>query len=130
MNEHGFIKAIHNKVHPDVHKWKIHDTFTGGVPDVMYSGPAGVLFVEYKYIKQLPVKDTTLIRHSLSPQQNQWLERMNVSATSALIIGVGATAIIIQKDFMQNISKMKYTAGNCSRQSVADWIYKVTITDH
>jgi hypothetical protein len=25
-------------------QWKIHDTFTGGVPDVMYGGPSGILF--------------------------------------------------------------------------------------
>ena len=33
MNEHSFIRAIHKSLPAEVYRWKIHDTFTGGVPD-------------------------------------------------------------------------------------------------
>ena len=59
MNEHGFIKSVHRHLPTDIFSWKIHDTFTGGVPDAMYAGPAGILFVEYKYTK-LPKKPTPI----------------------------------------------------------------------
>lgn len=92
----------------------------------MYCGPSSLLFVEYKYVKSLPKKDTTLIKHSLSPLQLQWLERINGPSCAALIIGVGDTAIILPSDFSANISKLKYIEQNVSRQAVAEWIYSTT----
>lgn len=92
----------------------------------MYCGPSSLLFVEYKYVKSLPKKDTTLIKHSLSPLQLQWLERINGPSCAALIIGVGDTAIILPSDFSANISKLKYIEQNLSRQAVAEWIYSTT----
>jgi hypothetical protein len=126
MNEHSFIKSIHRYLHPDVHSWKIHDTYTGGVPDAMYSGPSGVLFIEYKYVKSLPKRDTTPIRHSLAPLQIQWLERMKISAKSALIVGVEDTCIILVDDFSSNICKTRYIEESISRKSAADFIYHST----
>ena len=126
MNEHSFIRSIHRYLHPDIHSWKIHDTYTGGVPDAMYSGPAGILFVEYKYIKTLPKKDTTPLRHSLSALQLQWLERMKMSANAALVIGVEDTCIILVDDFSANICKTRDVEERRSRKSVVDFILSVT----
>ena len=126
MNEHGFIKSIHRYLHPNVHSWKIHDTYTGGVPDAMYSGPAGILFVEYKYVKNLPKRATTPIKHSLSALQLQWLERMKVSAKAALILGVEDTCIILVDDFNTNICKTKYIEESVTRKQAADFIYAAT----
>ena len=113
MNEHSFVKSIHRYLHPDVYKWKIHDTFTGGVPDAMYVGPKSLLFVEYKYVKELPKRDTTLVKHSLTPLQLQWLERINGPSRSALVIGVGNTALILVNDFSAHISKLLETLKLC-----------------
>lgn len=126
MNEHSFVRSIHNYLDPKVYKWKIHDTYTGGVPDAMYAGPAGVLFVEYKYVKQLPKRNNTIIHHSLSKLQCEWLERMKQSAKVALILGAEDNALIIVDDFSANISKMKYFKECIPRKQVADWIYKQT----
>lgn len=128
MNEHSFIRAIHKKIHPDVHAWKIHDTYAGGVPDCMYSGKSGVLFVEYKYIKELPKRQTTNIRHSLSALQNAWLNRMQQSAHAALIIGVGKdSGIIIVDDFSAIISTMRYLEDSVTFKDIASWIYNITV---
>ena len=94
----------------------------------MYSGPAGVLFVEYKYVKALPKKSTTNIKHSLSALQVQWLDRMNTSANAALIIGVEDTCIILVDDFSANICKDRYIELMQSRKSAAKFIYSVTHT--
>jgi len=75
VNEHSFIRAVHRKLPPDVMRWKIHDTYTGGVPDAWYAGPAGTLFVEYKYVS-LPKKSTTRIKIGLSEQQRLFLNRL------------------------------------------------------
>ena len=126
MNEHSFVRSIHNALHPDVYKWKIHDTYTGGVPDAMYAGPAGVLFVEYKYVKSLPKKDDTIIRHSLSPLQEQWLSRMSNSTLVGLVLGCEDKALIIVDDFSANICKSKYVEQAIPRRQVAQWIYDST----
>ncbi len=126
MNEHSFVRSIHNALSPDVYKWKIHDTYTGGVPDAMYAGPAGVLFVEYKYVKSLPKKNTTAIRHSLSALQCAWLERMKVSSPVALILGIEDSALIIVDDFSANIYKSRYVEQSIPRKQVAEWIYSQT----
>lgn len=126
MNEHSFVRSIHNALSPDVYKWKIHDTYTGGVPDAMYAGPAGVLFVEYKYVKSLPKKDDTIIRHSLSPLQEQWLTRMSYSTLVALVLGCEDRALIIVDDFSANICKSKYVEQSIPRRQVAQWIYDST----
>ena len=126
MNEHSFVRSIHRYLPPEVYAWKIHDTYTGGVPDAMYCGPAGLLFVEYKYVPALPKRDDTLIRHSLSELQIQWLERVSGPATAALVIGVENTAVILMRDFAQNISRMHYLEQNITRQDVAEWIYSTT----
>ena len=126
MNEHSFVRSIHNALHPDVYKWKIHDTYTGGVPDAMYAGPAGVLFVEYKYVKSLPKRDDTIIRHSLSPLQEQWLTRMSDSTLVGLVLGCEDKALIIVDDFSANICKSKYVEQSIPRRQVAQWIYDST----
>lgn len=94
----------------------------------MYAGPAGVLFVEYKYVKQLPKRDTTNIKHSLSVLQCEWLTRMQKSTNVALVVGVNNTALIIVDDFSANICKSKYVEESVSRKTVADWIYQVTFS--
>lgn len=92
----------------------------------MYAGPAGVLFVEYKYVKALPKRDETVIRHSLSKLQLEWLNRMKDSTFVALILGVGDKALIIVDDFSANICKSSYVEQCISRRQVADWIYSTT----
>tara|TARA_B110000285_G_scaffold218669_1_gene268388 strand:- start:321 stop:629 length:309 start_codon:yes stop_codon:yes gene_type:complete len=92
----------------------------------MYCGPESLLFVEYKYVKELPKKETTLIKHSLTPLQLQWLERVNKPSIAALVVGVDDSAIILVDDFSSNISKLRFLTHCVSRKNVAKWIYEVT----
>jgi hypothetical protein len=77
VNEHSFIRAIHKKLPADLYRWKIHDSYTGGVPDTLYAGPSGILFIEYKWLKSLPKKPTTPIKIGLSPLQIIWLNKFH-----------------------------------------------------
>ena len=113
MNEHSFIKAIHKKLAPEVYKWKIHDTYTGGVPDAFYAGPSGILFVEYKYIKKLPIKESTPVRTSLTKLQTAWLETMQKNKVPvALIIGSPNNICIKTSDFLNPICKIDFNNKN------------------
>lgn len=92
----------------------------------MYAGSHSVLFVEYKYIKTLPKRNSTNLRHSLSQLQLNWLNRVNRAAQTALIIGAENTGIILVSDFSANISKMNYIEHAISRKGIAKWIYEQT----
>ena len=123
MNEHSFIKSVHRKLPPEMFKWKIHDTYTGGVPDVMYGGPSGILFVEYKYVKQLPVRNTTLIKTSLAPLQIQWLQRMtDCGQRAAVVIGVEKHAIVLVKDWTANITREYYAKNKITLGHLQKWL--------
>ena len=126
MNEHSFVKAVHRKLSPDVYRWKIHDTYTGGVPDAMYAGPAGLVFVEYKYLKSLPRKPTTPIKTGLSALQIQWLQRMSVYKVLAIvIIGSPYGIAILTEQFQQTLTTHHFNRG-LNVAKVATFIHELT----
>ena len=82
MNEHGYIRAIHKSLNPDIKVWKICDDYQGGVSDVLYFGTrARILFLEYKYEPKLPARQTTRLFHvgnkRVKPLQLQWFRDLH-----------------------------------------------------
>ena len=75
MNEHSFIRSIHTNISSDVFVWKIADKYQGGVPDTYYSGPSGYMYIEYKYIQNIPKRSTTKVKVTLTELQRSWLHR-------------------------------------------------------
>jgi len=124
MNEHGFIRAVHADLPPEIFRWKIHDTFAGGVPDAFYAGPASTLFVEYKYIKSLPKRKSTPIKTCLTPQQKHWLNTLyDLSQPVALVVGVSNQALILlDKRWNANIFKTNFLQEAAPRNQIASWI--------
>jgi hypothetical protein len=87
MNEHNFVRAIHNKLKGKVHIWKINARFANGVPDAWYSGPAGDLWVEYKWGK-----------YDVSALQQKWLTDRHADGRRCwLVIGSDEGIRVIQK---------------------------------
>ena len=88
VNETGFINKVNKALSTNIYKWKINDPYHGGVPDVYYSGPAGMCFVEYKYKPKLPARDTSKINFGLSKQQEIWLtDRRNHQVSVYVLAG-------------------------------------------
>ena len=79
MREKEFINKVHKALPSSIYKWKINDSYHGGVPDTFYAGPNGHCFIEYKYIDQLPAKNTSKVKFNLSPQQRIWLTEQAVN---------------------------------------------------
>lgn len=91
-------------------------------------GSAGSLWAEYKYIKKLPVRDTTRLRTSLSEQQRLWLKRLvDFKHQAVLIIGVEDTAVILREHWHQDITKADYLKRSIPRRDVARWIEEVCL---
>jgi hypothetical protein len=71
--ETTFIQSVHRHLPNELYRMKNHNQYNGGIPDVWYSGPAGDLWVEYKFIT-VPARDTTVINFGLSELQQSWLK--------------------------------------------------------
>ena len=129
MNEYGFIKSVHRYLPPELFKWKIHDTFAGGVPDAFYAGSSGILFAEYKYVKQVPKRDSSVLKTSLSAQQKLWLDRIvDFNQRAVVIIGCEESAIVMHnKEWNAPLLKSDYVKRAVSRKEVADWIAGVCL---
>mgnify|MGYP005999378387 FL=1 len=70
--------------------WKVNDNFEGGVPDAFYRHHEGVrpLWAEYKFIKNLPKRPTTIIKPAWSERQRLWLiEAEAANGLAVVIIG-------------------------------------------
>ena len=97
MNEHSFVKSIHRSLPSQIYRWKIHDTYTAGVPDALYAGPSGILFVEYKWVN-LPKRDTTNINLGLSALQINWLNRFHLYGHSVMVAVGTAYGVLALSD--------------------------------
>lgn len=96
MNEHSFIRSVHRKLPDTIHKWKINDNYEGGVADAYYSGTGGDLWLEYKYIKELPARGNTVVRTSLSAQQKLWLNRRHSEGRNVGVVIGSPSGIVLQ----------------------------------
>lgn len=89
MIESKYTQAVHQRLPATVYKWKINDNLAGGVPDAFYrtlSGSGRPLWVEYKFIKALPAKSTTLIKPALTGQQLLWLQQAEAAGEQTMVI--------------------------------------------
>ena len=126
MNEHGYIRSVHRHLPPEMHKWKVHDNYAGGVPDCWYAGPAGNIWVEYKWITKLPKRDTTVIKPNLSAQQLAWLIKMSGHSIScACIIGCPEGGIVLtgKDDWLDGISRNMLSL--TPAKGIASWLTQI-----
>ena len=85
--ENTFIASIHRCLPRSVYTLKNHNQYNGGIPDCWYSGPAGDLWIEYKFIA-VPKRDGTAIKIDLSELQKNWImSRYSEGRTVGVIVG-------------------------------------------
>ena len=111
MNEHSFIRSIHTDMSPDVFVWKIADKYQGGVPDTYYSGPSGYMYIEYKYIQNIPKRATTKVKVALTELQRTWLRRaQSHNHLTYTVIGSPAGVYIIADPDLMYVTQEKLIA--------------------
>jgi hypothetical protein len=99
MNESQFTRNVNKRLPKNVKSWKIIDQYEGGVPDCFYrlktATTPSPLWVEFKYLKALPKRETTLIKPNLSELQIQWLtEASEACELTAVVIGYGSKGVV------------------------------------
>ena len=117
MTESNFTQSIHRLLPQEVYKWKINDRFTSGIPDSYYSGQKNDLWIEYKFIKELPVKR---LIPKLSQLQLQWLNaRYSEGRNVAVIVGSPQGSILFKdKEWIAGKQPINFM----SKRDVAHWI--------
>lgn len=97
MTEHTYVASIHKalrKAQPELYVWKINDAYQGGVADAYYSGKRDH-WIEYKFLKNLPRRNGTLLDLGLSPLQKIWLqERHREGRAVSVIVGCPEGSVI------------------------------------
>ena len=125
MNEHSFIKSVHRALDSQVYAWKTNVRFNNGIPDAWYSGPAGDVWVEYKWLPKTPTRHFT---PSLSALQRKWLnDRHQEGRTVAVIVGCPDGAVILENgawNHQVNCRGLQWT----KRCDVAKWIEATTLS--
>lgn len=84
--ENNFREAINRLITLKVHREKMHNMYRGGTFDQWYSGVAGDLWVEYKWIPKIPKKGIVIPK--LSSLQFMWgSDRLNEGRKVFVIVG-------------------------------------------
>lgn len=129
MDEHGFIRSIHRKLPKAVYRWKINDNFAGGVADAYYSGVAGDLWIEYKFV-HLPKRDSSKVPLGLRPLQIEWLQaRKSEGRDVAIVVGSDEGCILlteIEQFDMTDISKSDFLSSAVDKSNIVEHILQRT----
>lgn len=89
--ENTFIGSVHKHLPASVYRMKNHNPYNSGIADCWYSGKAGDLWAEYKFLV-LPKRDDTVIdlinghKPAISVLQQQWLKDRHAEGRRVAVI--------------------------------------------
>jgi hypothetical protein len=128
MTEHAYIRAVHRLLPPSTDAWKINDVFEGGVADAYYSGPAGDMWIEYKFVKALPKRPGTMVPIDLSELQKQWHRRRHAHGRRvAVVVGSPTGAVIFEGlTWEKSIRSEDFIRTAVAKRAVASYILSMT----
>lgn len=121
--ESTFIAAVHKKFGKEKPYFeKMYNPLRAGTPDVYYSGDAGSLWVEYKFLPRIP--RSAEIRPDLTPRQSRWLNsRFAEGRNVAVVLGTPTGGVIYRnQEWDLPLSSTELAARVVSREEVAQWI--------
>lgn len=120
--ENSFIRGV-NKYLPRTYAEKMSNPWRAGTADVWYSGSAGDLWVEYKYLERVPRSKEIL--PDLTPRQKRWLNnRFDEGRNVAVVLGTPKGGVIYRnKEWMKPLTQQEVLARIVSREEIARWIF-------
>ena len=121
--ENTFIASIHKKFSGGKPYFeKMYNPLRSGTPDVYYSGDAGQLWIEYKFLPRIP--RSAEILPDLTPRQSRWLnDRFVEGRNVAVVLGTPDGGVIYRnQEWDSPLSSTELAARLVSREEVARWI--------
>ena len=121
--ETTFTNRVHRALPPVkfFHREKMHNHYRGGTADYWYSGNGSDLWVEYKYIPALPVRNDTLIHADLSELQRDWINGRYAEGRNVwVVIGHPKGAVVLNNlRWNEPLSTAKFKEQSISAQDFA-----------
>jgi hypothetical protein len=95
--ENNFIARVHKRLkNSGVFFQKNSNPYRGGEADVWYSGCEADLWIEYKYLPKLPVRDNSKFVVDLSALQDQWCSRRHREGRNVwVVVGSSKCAFVL-----------------------------------
>jgi hypothetical protein len=122
--ETNFIKRITRHLPKSVYHMKNANPYTGGVPDLWFSGTGGDMWIEMKYIETLPVSVPIRPTKMLTALQLEWLNRRYEEGRQvAVIIGCNTGGVVfLDKLWQCDIEVKTFKTLIRSPADLAEWI--------
>lgn len=123
--ETGYYTSVHRHLPVKLHREKMHNAYYSGTADVWYSGCAGDLWVEYKYIRDLPARVAVRFNDLLSARQRLWLnERYAEGRNVVAVLGSPLGAWIYEDNAWQtlDVTKQQIVERGLDHKAVAEYI--------
>ena len=111
-----------------LHREKMANPYRGGTADSWYSGPKKDLWVEYKYLRTIPQRRST-IEVGLTAMQSRWLTMRRAEGRSvAVVLGTPGGGIVITDGSWE--TPIPIRSQLFDRKQIAAWIEGVTCSGH
>ena len=122
--ETTFINALHRKLPTSVYHMKNNNPYTGGIPDLWYSGQSGDVWVEYKFLPTMPVRADVHPAKLLSALQMEWLNgRYEEGRNVAVIIGAPKGGVLlVDRAWEMSLSPQLFASLIRSKDDLIEWI--------
>lgn len=124
--ESRFITSVHRHLSPQIYREKMYNPLRGGTWDCWYSGKQD-MWIEYKWIERIPVRDTTLVVPELSELQKLWGRgRYKEGRRLAVIVGCPEGGVTFHNlDWEEPISAAVFRANLVANKDLAAWIVSI-----
>lgn len=122
--ETTFINALHRKLPTSVYHMKNNNPYTGGIPDLWYSGQSGDVWVEYKYLPTMPVRADVHPAKLLSALQTEWLNGRHTEGRNVAVI-IGAPkggVLLVDRAWEMSLSPKLFESLIRSKDDLIEWI--------
>ena len=120
--ENRFIAGVHKHL-PQTYMEKMNNPWRSGTADVWYSGRAGDLWVEYKFLERIPRSNGIL--PDLTPRQRRWLNsRIDEGRNVAVVLGTPTGGVIYRnKEWLTPMDYVALEGRIVPKDEVARWIF-------
>ena len=108
----------------------MNNPYSSGTADGWYSGTAGDLWIEYKFLPRIPQRVSVKPRELLSDLQVEWLnERHGEGRNVAVIIGCPDGGVLLrEREWEKELCSQAFQTLIRSRSNLAEWILEQTTT--
>lgn len=135
--ENRFIQTIHRRLQPDkkaklLYFAKVQVAGNNGWPDCYYSGRAGDLWIEYKWVsaQKFPKGGASKVSINLSQNQRIWLGgRHSEGRSVSVIVGSPHGHVILRHPFPESISVDDFMRSAVDTADVITYIRALTLEE-